>query len=71
MEDIAHGERILAYRLTGRRPDGQWLEIARGRSVGHKRIEHFAALEVTALRLTIDQSKAEPRLRQFAAYAGA
>lgn len=70
-EAIAHGERIQNYVASGRRPDGQWLEIARGRSVGHKRIEQFAALEVTARRLTVDQAKAEPRLRQFAACAGA
>lgn len=69
MEDIAHGERIQNYTLSGQRPGGQWQEIARGRSVGHKRIEQFAPIEVTALRLTVNQAKAEARLRQFAAYA--
>ena len=70
MEDIARGERIPNYVLSGRRPDGQWQEIARGQSVGHKRIQQFTAIDLTALRLLVNRAKAEPHLRQFAAYAG-
>jgi alpha-L-fucosidase len=69
-EDIALGERVRRYVVSGRRPDGEWVEVARGQSIGHKRIEVFAPLEVTALRFSANQSTAEPRLRQFAAYAG-
>jgi hypothetical protein len=69
MEEIAHGERIQAYTLAGRLPDGSWQDLARGQSVGHKRLEQFPATELTALRLTVNRAKAEPRLRQLAAYA--
>lgn len=71
MEDITHGERIQNYTVTGLRPGGEWLEMCRGQSVGHKRIEQFPAIETTAVRLLVGQSKAAPRLRKLAAYDGA
>jgi alpha-L-fucosidase len=70
MEDIAHGERIQNYTLAGQLADGQWQELRRGQSVGHKRIEQFPGIEVTAVRLQVDKSKAEPRVRKLAAYVG-
>jgi len=69
MEDIVHGERIQDYVVSGRLRDGEWRDLARGQSVGHKRLAEFSAVEVTALRLTIPRSKAEPHLRRFAAHA--
>jgi len=71
MEDIARGERIQNWTLTGKLTAGGWQELARGPSVGHKRIAQFPPAEATALRFTADKFKAAPRLRKFAAYAGA
>ena len=70
MEDIARGERIQEYALAAQLPGGAWQELARGQSVGHKRIEQFAPVEATALRLRVDKSKAEPQVRKLAAYGG-
>ena len=70
MEDIAHGERIEEYTLDGQRPDGVWSALSRGQSVGHKRIESFPAVELGAVRIRTGKSKAEPRIRKFAAFAG-
>jgi alpha-L-fucosidase len=67
MEDITHGERIQSYTLAGKLPGGDWQELARGQSVGHKRIEKFPAIEVSAVRLQVDQCKAAPRIRRLAA----
>jgi alpha-L-fucosidase len=69
MEEIAHGERIQRYTLSGLRPGGVWQELGRGQCVGHKRIEQVAAVEVSALRLQVHGTKAEPRIRRLAAYA--
>jgi alpha-L-fucosidase len=71
MEDIAHGERIRRFTVSGLRPGGAWQEVCRGASVGHKRIEEFAAIEVAALRLQVVEARAEPRLLSLAACAGA
>ena len=70
MEDIARGERIQEYALAAQLPGGAWQELARGQAVGHKRIEQFAPVEATALRLRVDKSKAEPQVRKLAAYGG-
>ena len=56
--------------LSAQLPDGKWQEVAKGQSVGHKRIEQFAAVEATAVRLRVDKSKAEPQVRKLAAYGG-
>ena len=71
MEDIAHGERIQNYTLAGKLPGGEWRELAHGQSVGHKRIEQVPPTEVTAVRLLVDKSKSEPRIRKLAAYGSA
>jgi len=67
MEDIAHGERIRRYTVSGLRPGGVWQELCRGESIGHKRIAEFATIEVAAIRLQIAEARAEPRIRRLAA----
>jgi len=67
MEDIARGERIQRYTLSGL-VGGKWQKLAVGQSVGHKRIEQFPAVPLQAVRLTVNQCKAEPQIRMLAAY---
>ena len=69
MEYIA--QRIQSYTLSGRLGERPWQELARGQCVGHKRIEQFPLSEISAVRLQVNQSKAAPILRRFAAYADA
>jgi len=69
MEEIAHGERIRRYRIDGLVPGNRWQRLAEGQSVGHKRIERFAPVEVARVRLTSLHSIARPRIRSLAAYA--
>ncbi|MEI6502030.1 MAG: hypothetical protein WCP21_13515, partial [Armatimonadota bacterium] len=45
-----------------------WQVLCRGTAVGHKRLERFAPVEVTALRLRCLKSAGTPLLRKFAAY---
>ena len=42
MEQITEGERVRQYVLEGLVGD-RWTELARGQSIGHKRIERFAS----------------------------
>ena len=69
MEEIAHGERIRRYRIDGLVSGNRWQRLTEGQSVGHKRIERFAPVEVARVRLTVLQSIAPPRIRSLAAYA--
>ena len=69
VEDIAQGHRIRAYVLEAvTAGDGDWVEVARGTSVGHKRIERFPARELAKVRLRITESVGKPTIRRFAAY---
>ncbi len=68
MEEIALGERIRAYTLEGLVPGGEWVKLAEGTCVGHKRIEVLAPREVAALRLRVTRCVAPPRVKKVAAY---
>lgn len=66
-EDIAYGERILAYRIEGYQGT-EWVTLTHGQSVGHKRIATFAPKEISAIRFISEKSKTEPVIKQFSVY---
>ena len=67
-EDIRQGERIREYVVEGRTGD-TWRELCRGTAVGHKRIDRFDPVEVSAIRLLVLEAAAEPLIRTLAAYS--
>jgi len=67
MEDITQGQRVLEYVVEGLR-DGQWAEISKGTSIGHKKIDFFPPVEVAKVRLRCVKSLAEPHIRKLAVY---
>lgn len=66
-EDFTRGERIREYVLEGR-VGGRWQPLATGSCVGHKRIQTFEPVEVTAVRLRITESIGDPLVTNFAIY---
>ena len=66
-EEIAHGERVLAYTLQGKK-GARWITLATGSNIGHKRIVCFPPQNLEAIRLEITRAKAEPRLASFAVF---
>jgi alpha-L-fucosidase len=68
-EGIEHGERIQAYRVEGQVSGGGWQKLCEGQSVGHKRIQQFAPVEVARVRLVVSEHVAEPRIRSLAVYS--
>jgi alpha-L-fucosidase len=69
MEDIRYGERVRQYAVEGLMPGNHWQPLCEGVSIGHKRIQQFAAAEVAKLRLHVTKSIAEPMIRSFGAYS--
>ncbi|HEX9756095.1 MAG TPA: alpha-L-fucosidase [Gemmatimonadales bacterium] len=60
-EDIAHGQRIAGYRLqawTG----AAWTTLARGTTIGHRRLARFAPVTASRVRLTAESALDTPRL---------
>jgi alpha-L-fucosidase len=68
MEDIAFGERIRRYELSGLVSGDTWKPLCQGVSVGHKRIQKFDAVEVAKVRLQVTESVADPKIRRLAVF---
>lgn len=67
-EEISKGERVLKYTLKGKKGN-DWIDLASGTNIGHKRIERFEPQTLDAIQLVIDESKGvEPQIRNFAVY---
>ncbi len=62
MEDIRGGERVRAYTIEGR-VDGDWIELASGTAIGHKKIDLFNPAQISEVRLKITSSVGEPIIR--------
>lgn len=67
MEDIAEGERVREYVVEAQVGD-QWKEIAKGQSIGHKRIEKFDPVETSVIRFRGLKSDSTPLIRKLAVY---
>lgn len=68
-EDIREGERVREYVLEGAERDGRWRTLCEGTAIGHKKIDRFAPVQVSKLRLRVDRAAAEPRIRTLAAFS--
>lgn len=55
------GERIEQHTVEAF-IDGEWVEIAQGTNIGHKRILRFEPVETDRLRVTVHKSRLEPSL---------
>lgn len=58
-EYIPLGQRVASFTVEGK-INQDWQEIASGTTIGYKRILRFESLEISALRLKIEDAKARP-----------
>ncbi|MEC9135595.1 MAG: alpha-L-fucosidase, partial [Bacteroidota bacterium] len=66
-EDIAKGQRVRAYSIYAF-SKGEWKKIAKGESIGHKRIHQLNPIEVEELKLVIDRKILPPIIKLFSVY---
>lgn len=66
-ENIRHGERVHAYRVEAN-VDGRWIPVCKGSSIGHKRIQSFAPVKTSALRLTVENAAGTPEISNFSIF---
>jgi alpha-L-fucosidase len=57
-EQVVRGQHVAAWRLEGMDPAGGWSLLARGTTIGYKRIVSLPPGERQAIRLVIEQSLA-------------
>jgi alpha-L-fucosidase len=68
-EDLTRGQMIRRYSVTVRSA-GVDKVVARGTTIGHKRIHIFPAVDAEQVRLNIELSLGEARIRRFTAHLG-
>ena len=66
-EDYRYGHRIRNYTIKGK-INNKWEVIAKGSSVGRKKIDAFATQKVTELKLSIDAHVNTPLIRSLKVY---
>ena len=66
-EDIAKGQRVRAYSIHAF-SKGEWKKIAKGESIGHKRIHKLNQIKVEKLKLVIDRKILPPIIKLFSVY---
>jgi alpha-L-fucosidase len=66
-EDLSHGQRITGYVVEAQVGDA-WQEVARGESIGRKRIQPLQAVRSSVLRVLLTGSTPEVYLKSVAGY---
>ncbi|MCK6476080.1 MAG: alpha-L-fucosidase [Phycisphaerales bacterium] len=66
-EAIELGQRVEAFAVDAS-VDGQWKEVARGTTIGPRRILRFDPVKADAMRLRVTGSMACPAIAEFAAF---
>ena len=69
MEDLADGQRVRSYEIQARIA-GAWKTVARGTTLGHKKIDIFPPVTADIVCLVVKTSFGPVRIREFNVYDG-
>ncbi|HYW67875.1 MAG TPA: alpha-L-fucosidase, partial [Candidatus Dormibacteraeota bacterium] len=64
MEWLNDGQHVERFRVEAWTGTG-WKPLVEGSAIGHKRIDHFAPVTASRVRLNILASSAEAHIREF------
>ncbi len=64
-EMISLGQRVAGYHVEVMGEDGAWKTVAKGTTIGYRKLDRFPAVRGTRLRLVIEKSLACPAIRGF------
>ena len=67
-EHIPMSQRVEAYVIEAQLSDGTWTEVAKGTTIGYKKIEKFDAVATDAVRIRITDSRVCPILSFVGVY---
>ena len=67
-EDITRGQIVAQYHVEGADNDGQWQTIARGTTIGYRKLDRVTPVPVRGLRVMIDDALETPRPLQISLY---
>jgi alpha-L-fucosidase len=64
MEWLNVGQRVQKYAIQVWK-NGAWATVVRGHAIGHMKIDHFAPVTTSKVRLDILSSTGTARIREF------
>lgn len=67
-ERIALGQRVISFEILGSNQEGKYFHLAKGTTIGHKRIIRFPATQLRYLQVVIHAAKAKPLISSVEAY---
>lgn len=68
-EPIALGQRVASYRIEAWTGDA-WRTVSRGTTIGYQKLDRFAPVTASRVRLVIERARACPLIAEFGLYAG-
>ncbi|HEX4602120.1 MAG TPA: alpha-L-fucosidase [Gemmatimonadales bacterium] len=68
-EDVSQGQRVARYTLSGSDGSG-WRVLARGQTVGYRKLDRFEPAQVRWVRVAIDAATTAPRPLTIGLYDG-
>jgi len=66
-EPIESGQAVARHRVEGLTVGG-WIELARGTTVGYARLHRFEPVEISAVRVVVEEAAADTRPLRIGAY---
>ncbi len=69
-EDITQGQRVAAYVVEGL-TGGAWQPLARGTTIGYRKLDRFDAVPLRGIRVRIDDARHPPRPIEVRAFTAA
>ena len=67
-EDITQGQCVARYAVLGA-VDGEWRELSRGSTIGHRKLDRFAPAQVRRVRVLVEEAVAAPRPLRIGLFA--
>mgnify|MGYP006311917255 FL=1 len=64
-EPVRIGQRISSFFVEAEGPQGMWKEIARGTTIGYKKILRTAPVSASRLRLVLEESYGRPAIARI------
>jgi len=70
-EDVTRGQCVARYAVLGAQDGGDWRELARGTTVGYRKLDRFDPTTVRRVRVEVQDAVATPRRLRIGLYRGA
>ncbi len=67
-EAIRHGQVVERYRVEAR-AGGRWVAVARGTTIGYRKLDRFEPVAADRIRLTIERALDVPRLGRLSVFS--